>query len=333
MSSVQRLHEAVVNLAIKEGRKPGTLGHRRAGNYIVECLHSIGLEPYSGDSYRLPFNVSGFEGLNIAALAAGINETLSPLLIGAHYDSFIEAPCADDNAAAVAIVLEIALGLVTRPIDRDVVIAFFDSEEAPYTGSPAMGSLHFLNNQVNNRGIACAIIQDLTGHDVKFPIKGKYRRLPRIRNLLFMTGAESHPDLVTATNQCRRLWRLPLIAIQNHYLGDVSDHLAFRRARIPYLFFSCGRWEHYHRETDTAEVLSYRKMARIARFIKNLLTQLAARSFEVSGVIDTTEFELKLLRKALGPWLLIVRRVLKLGKINGRSGLDKLVAQLLKIGL
>ena len=333
MTAVQRLRDDVAALATAEGRKPGTLGHRRAEHYLVERLHTIGLRPYRGDSFRLPFSGAGTEGMNLAAVVAGSRREAPPLLLGAHYDSVLEAPCADDNAAAAAIVLEVALELVSRPLTRDVVVALFDTEESPYTGTPAMGSLHFHGRQMDDRGIACAVIQDLTGHDVRLPFGGRQRRLPRCRNLLFMTGAESHAELAPAVAACRRPSRLPLIATLNRYIGDVSDHLPFRRAEQPYLFFSCGRWQHYHRESDSPERLNYHKMRRIARFLTTLLGALDRLPFAAGPVPDTTAFELQSLRTALGPWLPVVRRLLKLGKIETRADLDRLAQALLQTGL
>ncbi len=357
MTAVHRLREDVAALATAEGRKPGTLGHRRAEDYLVERLHAIGLRPYRGDSYRLPFSApsvpsgpsgpgvpdaaaggtpgaAATEGMNLIAVAAGTRREAPPLLLGAHYDSALEAPCADDNAAAVAIVLEVARELVDRPLTRDVVVALFDNEEQPYAGSPAMGSINFHTRQMDQRGIACALIQDLTGHEVRLPVGGRQRRLPRVRNLLFMTGAESHAELAPAVAGCRRPWRLPLIATLNSYVGDVSDHLPFRRAGQPYLFFSCGRWEHYHRQSDTPEHLNYGKMRRIAHFLTALLGALDRLPFAAAAAPpDTTTFELQSLRTALGPWLFVVRRLLRLGKIETRADLDRLAQALLATGL
>ena len=340
MAAVQRLREDVAELAHAEGRKPGTLGHRRAEHYLVERLLTIGLSPYRGDSFRLPFAIPDdlrldgvTEGMNLVAVAAGTNRDAAPLLLGAHYDSLLEAPCADDNAAAVAIVLEMALELVARPLTRDVVVALFDTEEQPYTGTLGMGSEHFRARQMDRRGVACAIIQDLTGHSVSLMVGGRKRRLPRVRNLLFMTGAESHTELPGAVAGCRRPWRLPLIATLNRYVGDVSDHRAFRRAGAPYLFFSCGRWEHYHQASDTPQRLNYRKMRRIARFLNALLGRLDALPFSAEAEADTTDFEVSSLRSAFGPWFLLVRRLFKLGKIETRADIDRLADSFLKAGL
>ena len=230
--------------------------------------------------------------------------------------------------------LEVALELVARPLTRDVVVALFDTEEQPYAGTPGMGSTHFRDRQMDRRGVACAVIQDLTGHSVSLTVGGKKRRLPRVRNLLFMTGAESHAELPGAIAACRRPWRLPLIAVLNRYIGDVSDHRAFRRAGTPYLFFSCGRGEHYHKESDTPQRLNYRKMHRIARFLTTLLARLDALPYDSGGEpVDTAAFEVSSLRSAFGPWLPLVRRALKLGKIESRADIDRIAGALLKSGL
>ena len=58
---------------------------------------------------------------------------------------------------------------------------------------------------------------------------------------------------------------LSLVPTLNRYVGDMSDHGVFRTNGVPYLFLSCGRWPHYHRDTDTPDRLNYEKMGRIAR--------------------------------------------------------------------
>ena len=166
----------------------------------------------------------------------------------------------------------------------------------------------------------------------KLVICGARHRLPRIRNLLSMTGAESHPELPAGLAACRLPRRLPWIGALNHYIGDVSDHLPFRRAGLSYLFFSCGRWEHYHQPSDTPQRFNCHKMRRIARFLTGLLGQLGALTLAAAEPADTTAFELSALRAALGPWLTVVRRALKLGKIETCAYLDRLAAVLLRTG-
>ena len=71
----------------------------------------------------------------------------------------------------MAITLAIAEHLRATPPARDVLVAFFDAEEPPYFLSQAMGSVRFVLDQMDapRRGL-CALIQDLTGHDVSLPL-------------------------------------------------------------------------------------------------------------------------------------------------------------------
>src|SRR4029453_6202784 len=84
---------------------------------------------------------------NLIGRVAGTTAGRSPVLIGAHYDSVISAPSADDNAAAVAIALSSAEALMQARAERDIVIALFDAEEPPHFHAPTMGSIRFYEDQ------------------------------------------------------------------------------------------------------------------------------------------------------------------------------------------
>ena len=57
---------------------------------------------------------------------------LAPVLLGAHYDTCDSLPGADDNAAAVAVLLEVAAQMADETLERSVILAFFDAEEPPH---------------------------------------------------------------------------------------------------------------------------------------------------------------------------------------------------------
>jgi len=97
-----------------------------------------------------------------------------------------------------------------------------------------------------------------------------------IGNTVFMTGAESHSSLTGMLDGTDVPGGLKLIATLNKYVSDMRDHGVFRRNDVLYLFFSCGRWAHYHEPTDTPDRLNYRKMARITRLAVRLLVQADA---------------------------------------------------------
>ncbi len=115
----------------------------------------------------------------------------------------IEAPCTDDNGAAVSTCLAIGrLAEQAGGFERDLIIAIFDAEEPPYFQSSAMGSIRFAEGQPDDRGVHFAMIYDLVGHDLSIPssilpgrLAGRDVEVPFLKDLVFVTGSESHPEL------------------------------------------------------------------------------------------------------------------------------------------
>lgn len=311
--------EAEVHAFAREaGRRPGTAGHRVAEEFLVERMAEVGLRPYAGNGFRLHYRWDGLAFVNLVGELPGIDCSLAPVLIGAHYDSVIDAPCADDNAAAVAISLAVARALVREPQRRGVVFAFFDAEEPPYFLSPAMGSIRFHHDQMRKEKVAVALIMDLVGHDVDSPLG--------VPELLFVTGPESHARLPEAIRKTRE--EQPIIATQNRLVGDLSDHAVFREHGIPYLFLTCGRWEHYHEPSDVPSRLNYAKLAQIGGFLLRLTRELRAGEWGQAGDGNTTAFEIDLLRETLGPRLPSLLTALGIRGLATREDLDNLALRL-----
>ena len=217
-----------------------------------------------------------------------------------------------------------------------------------------MGSIRFYEDHARERGIHAAIIMDLMGHDVLVPMAvldmvpwlGRLGRLlpragehdvalPGVRDLFFMTGAESHPNLARVVDSVRMPRRLRLIATLNEYVGDMSDHGVFRTNGVPYLFFSCGRWRHYHVETDTPEKLDYAKMARMTGYLVAVAEALDVEQFAPhgDGPIDTVEFEIRRIKKACGVALPHVLKLLGVKRLETRADITVLAARLTGMGL
>ena len=97
-------------LACSDGRRAGTPGHEAAAEYLLTRFDALALRPYAGlTGYEHPFDAgAGVVGRNLIGVIPGRNPDAAPMLLGAHYDSMISGPSADDNAAAVATMLEVA---------------------------------------------------------------------------------------------------------------------------------------------------------------------------------------------------------------------------------
>jgi hypothetical protein len=307
----------------------------------MQRLADIGCAPYAGDSFALPYSAKGRSFCNLVGCIAGSDRTQPPLLIAAHYDSYIAAPSADDNASAIAITLQAAKSLrKSGALRRDLIVAIFDAEEPPYFSTSCMGSNRFYEDHVHDRRqIHAALVMDLVGHDVLFPAD-MLRPHPRqievldsLRSLLFVTGSESHPELAEVLRASGQPADLRVIPTQNSYIGDMSDHGAFRRHGVPYLFLSCGMWEHYHMPSDTPDRLSYPKMAAITRYVLRLIQDvdrcgLADRD-TCERVHDTVTLESAFIRQALVPVYDAGMSTPVLDGVTDRDGITRFVEHVL----
>lgn len=352
----QQLKKDVAILCKPEGRLVGSNEHRDARHYIIDRLRTVGVEPYKNDSYEFPYEYDGESFVNIAGIIRSGNSNSKPILIGAHYDSIIPAPCADDNAAAVAITLAVAEMILQKKLDKDIIIAIYDAEEPPYFLSEAMGSVRFYEEHLKFHGVEAAIIMDLVGHDILVPktyIEGtgiieKFAKIfpkqdgqdiafPILRDMLFITGAESHPDLQNIIQNTKIPNRLRILPALNRYIGDMSDQGVFRTNNVPYLFLSCGRWRHYHMPTDTPDKLNYSKMARIAQYLITLTSSLCQTTLPIVPYQEddnmTVNFEIQSLKQACSPFFPFVLKYLGIKEFSSRKNIDELVSLLLSTGL
>ena len=92
----------------------------RTRTYLIKSLKQLGWKPE-----RQTFE----GGVNIFAQRQGTEPKSGSILVAAHYDTVWASPGADDNASGVAVVLEIARLLSSRPTPRTLQLAFFDREE------------------------------------------------------------------------------------------------------------------------------------------------------------------------------------------------------------
>jgi hypothetical protein len=341
-----------------DGRMVGSDGHERAKIRLKRRLEEIGCKPYIGRSLELPYQFKGKSFCNLVGRIPGANRKLPPVLIGAHYDSVIPFPCADDNAAAVAIALQAgAMVSENGGFERDVVIALFDAEEPPYFLGDGMGSHRFYEDHVHGkREIHAAIIMDLVGHDISVPgsmlsdvpFIGKAAALvpglanmdlsiPSLSSLLFVTGSESHEEMEVALDSVGHPDGLKIVPTLNRYIGDMSDHGVFRRNGVPYFFLSCGQWAHYHSPTDTPDRLNYDKMSHITRYVVELAGSI--NSFKMEGRLgkerthDTIELEVAYLRQSLGILYEPLIKWFKMKSVSNRREMNGFVNKLLSLGL
>ena len=119
-------------------RHPQTAPH--ALNQAAEYLAARFAE-YGWSTNGQPFRALGKSYLNIVGIKSPpgrpAKDAQPPLLIGAHYDTVVASPGADDNASAFAVLLEAADRLRHLVVARPVWLVAFCLEEQGLLGSQA----------------------------------------------------------------------------------------------------------------------------------------------------------------------------------------------------
>ncbi|HEV7348539.1 M28 family peptidase [Telluribacter sp.] len=210
------------------------------------------------------------------------------LVVGAHYDVAGDQPGADDNASAVAGLLETArLVFAQKPaLDYRVDFVAYCLEEPPFFGSEQMGSyvhaksLHDQKAEV--LGMLCyemiGYFSDAPGSQ-HFPTPELAKLYPHTGNFIIVVGIDSYADF---TNQVHRLMQVDAnIDVQvitfpsGDGLAGLSDQRSYWKFGYPALMIndtSFIRNPHYHRKSDTIETLDFKRMVEVVNCTYRAIT-------------------------------------------------------------
>ncbi|HEY0137190.1 MAG TPA: M28 family peptidase, partial [Nannocystis sp.] len=129
------------------GRAPGTPEGIAAREVVVRAMTSAGVAPGGTDGYLQTVPRCGANVLGELPGAGPLADRT--VVVAAHYDHLGKAGGgqaywgADDNAAAVAILVETGRVLASRGAGgRRVVLAAYDGEEPPHFMQGTMGSMY-----------------------------------------------------------------------------------------------------------------------------------------------------------------------------------------------
>ncbi|MEK6617868.1 MAG: M28 family peptidase [Nitrospirota bacterium] len=284
-----------------KGRKPGTPGNRAAADYIAARFREIGLESLpSLGGYGQRITPELGDNLIGVRPAATPNAAAPWLLIGAHFDhlggNYLGA---DDNASAVAILIETARTFPSLTHHHTLFVAF-NAEEPPYIRTSLMGSQHFVDHLPREIGsvsrLQAVIIMDLMGgvhweplQDVIFAAGGEkspglYRRLQEAagREALGVRRQANAPLSHQPSAISHAPSPLTVLPLGMHLIEEIplvgqvsfSDYDAFRNASVPFLFLSAGRTPRYHQPTDLPDTLHYERMASTVGWFQDLVRQI-----------------------------------------------------------
>ena len=112
--------------------------YQAAVTYVERTLPADG-ESVTRHSYR----VDQDEVSNLVLERRGTSRPEEIVVVGAHYDTVPGTPGADDNASAVAMLLELARLTHSQPAKCTIRFVAFPCEEPPHFHTDSMGSQHY----------------------------------------------------------------------------------------------------------------------------------------------------------------------------------------------
>ena len=238
-----------------QGRDTGSAGGEMARNYIVGRLDALGVAaPMVG---RLqPWEMQGrtregprtFNGTNILGLIPGTRVSDRYIVVTAHYDHVGMSGGqiyngADDNASGVATMLALAADLKRQAPEHSVIIVALDGEERSL-----LGARHFVEAPpAPLASIALNLNFDMTARaetDGKLWVTGTYQN-PVFRPILEPIPADGAVALAFGKDT-------PQDTGEDNWV-ESSDHAAFHRAQVPFLYLGVNYHPDYHRPSDDFE--------------------------------------------------------------------------------
>lgn len=217
----------------------------------------------------------------------------SRLVVGAHYDVCGEQPGADDNASAVAGLLETARAVFEQKPELDYRIDFvaYCLEEPPFFGTKGMGSyVHAKSLHDEGAEVMGMICYEMIGyfsdepHSQNFPVPELAKIYPATGNFIIVVGIEAHKAF---NEKVHRLMQQganidvqvisfpPGFGAEYASLSDQRNYWHFGYPALMINDTSFLRNPHYHQATDTIDTLDFEKMAAVVNSAYRAITQLA----------------------------------------------------------
>jgi len=256
---------------------------RAAADWLETSLTSAGYK-----ISRQSFQANGQSCVNLEVEIQGKTRGTEIVVIGAHYDSVIGCPGANDNGSAVAGLLALARAWTGRSPARTVRFVAFVNEEPPFFETEQMGSLVYAKRcRERNERILAMLSLETMGYyseakgsqNYPFPVGLFY---PSRGDFIGFVGNTGNAKLV---RQCvaafRRHAQFPSEggALPARLPGiGWSDHWAFWQVGYPALMVTDTapfRYPHYHTPQDTPDKLDYERLARVMDGLDKVVEELA----------------------------------------------------------
>lgn len=235
-----------------------------------------------------PYNIDSSEYRNIILQLGPSTE--DRIVVGAHYDAFGAFPGADDNASAVAGLIELAHLLDGNALPILVELVAFTLEEPPFFRTDRMGSsVHAASMKSKDISIRMMISLEMIGYfsdddnSQLYPLTFLKYFYPTTGDWIAVIGdLSSCMDVRSVKTPMAKATELPVYSFNappNLVPGiDFSDHLNYWNNDYPAVMVTntaFNRNQNYHTLHDTADRLDYKRMALVVEGVYAAVLALA----------------------------------------------------------
>ncbi len=235
-----------------EGRRPGTQGHAAAMQRVLVRMREAGVDSFdnaliSGFTGKLINGTT--DGKNVIGWVKGTQHPDSFVVVSAHYDHLGKRSSntfygADYNASGTACLVALAKYFKQHPHKYSIVFAALDREEVGLEGAYA------LVKQFDSarRNIVFNLNMDMIARSDK--------------NEIFASGLSHNPrykylvDVVQAKTNVKLLMGHDTGNDINDWTNQ-SDHAAFHKAKIPFLYIGVEDHPDYHKPSDAWNKINF----------------------------------------------------------------------------
>jgi Zn-dependent M28 family amino/carboxypeptidase len=281
-----RLRQHVSKLSVEIGERNVFRPHalHAAADYIRAewCAQGYRVESQS-------YTAEGVMSENLEITRAGRKKPEAILLIGAHYDSVMGSPGANDNGSGVAALLEVSRFVAQLAPEKTVRLVAFVNEEPPFFYWGKMGSLVYAQ-AARKRGdpIELMMSLEMLGCFLDEPGSQSYPPLltafypDRGDFIAFVSNLKSYKALRRAVAAFRAHSDFPAESLAAPYFVPGvgwSDQLSFWRQGYRAIMVTDTafyRYRYYHTAQDTADKINYPAMARVVEGLQKAIAALAA---------------------------------------------------------
>ena len=245
---------------------------KKASDYIADQMtkgnNTLKVQQYVYDNKKFK---------NLIFEKPGNSKSDEIIIIGAHYDTVLDSPGADDNATGIAGLLALIRLLHHYDSHRTLRFVAFTLEEPPFFATEQMGSyVHARSCKDQDENIVAMIALEMLGfytekrRSQRYPFPDMKGRYPDRGNFIAVVGNDQSRQL--GINFTEKIEEASIIKtesifpISTAHGIELSDHSSFWKFDYPAIMITDTafyRNQNYHENSDTIDKLNFRYFTRL----------------------------------------------------------------------